>query len=217
MANQRARASDVARHRSQTDVWIDHAQVLDEDLAWLMPVTTLTLWNVKLPEGFLQKLPHLTRLDIRGGTGKDLRIVDGLDRLEFLSINQVRGTDDLGCLTSLRGLRLLMLYGLPKVTEIPTLSELRLLKRVEIGSMKGLRTMAGILAAPQLSELLVTRAMGPGSVDAAVIRAHPELRAFRWNAADVPDKVWEPVVAAIGLPEARAMHPAEWLDSQQQR
>jgi hypothetical protein len=213
MTKRRQPARDVARHRSETDIWLDHARVVEGDLAWLQPVEKLTLWNVLLPSGFLPRLDHLRWLDLRGGTGQDLDHVAECSRLEFLSVNQVRGLQELRALAELSNLKLLSLYGLPKVISLPSLAGLTHLLRVELGSLKGLVSLRGILDAPSLRELLFIRAMGPGALDSDAIAAHPSLERFSWFGEDVPVKTWSPLVASVGLPPVKALRPSEWFAS----
>ena len=138
----KGRARDVARGRGTAEVWIDHAVIEPADLAWLAPVRRLTLWAVDLPEGFLGTLPNLDWLDVRGGSGESADVVSGCERLRYLRINQVRGLSDVSAVGELATLELLSLYGLPKVTALPSMARLRSLARLELGSVKGLGSIA---------------------------------------------------------------------------
>jgi hypothetical protein len=40
-------------------VWLDRARLSAVDAEWLAPVTALTLWAAKVPNGFLPALPNL--------------------------------------------------------------------------------------------------------------------------------------------------------------
>ena len=211
MAANRKPAREVARHRSTTDVWIDHAFVTNDDSDWLQGVERLTLWNVALPPGFLARLSHLWSLDLRGGSGTDLSVAEGCEGLRFLCVNQVRGMHDLSMLRHFSALQLLMLYGLPKVEAIPSLACLTRLERAEIGQMRGLKTLAGLLQAPRLAELLLLRNVNVMPSDVDQICEHPSLQAFRWHAEDVPARIWEPVVHRIQLPKVAIQDAHEWI------
>jgi hypothetical protein len=215
MSTPKRNAKSVARHRSPTDVWIDHANIVQEDEAWLSGVESLTLWDVKFPAGFLSRLKQLRGLDIRGGSAESLDHLGDCRHLEMLVVNQVRGLCCLDAVAEFVHLRFLSLYGLPKLVLAPSLSKLDQLHRLELGSLKGLQSMVPFLNAPQLRELYILRKMGAGSVDARAIAAHPTLQAFDWNGEDVPLKTWKPVVEAVGLSKAQAMHPHEWFARQQ--
>jgi hypothetical protein len=205
-------AAKVARWRSEEDVWIDHATLTDADVEWLSPVKRLTLWAVKDPGDLLARLPGLEFLDIRGGSGTDIRQVAGCRRLRVLVVNQVRGMSDLDDTAQLPTLELLSLYGLPRVKSLPSTAAMPALNRVELGSMTGLTSIARILAAPGLQELQLSRMVNLNSDDVAAIRQHPSLRRFGWFAEDVPVKVWKPVVDAISKPPPALLRPETWLD-----
>jgi hypothetical protein len=208
-------AKDAARFRCATDIWIDHATIVDDDESWLSSVRTLTLWNVQFPTGFLARLRALRRLDVRGGSATRLSYLSDCPDLEMLVVNQVRGLGELNEVSRLLNLRLLSLYGLPKLETAPSLSQLRKLHRLDLGSLKGLKSIAPFLEAPNLRELLLLRKMGLGSVDASVVNAHPTLRAFDWFDEDVPMRISQPVKQAIRLPKARSMHPEDWFATQE--
>jgi hypothetical protein len=68
----RARQRGLGHWQNRGDgrYWIDHQVLTEDDVLALASATDLTLWNVKHPEGFLGRLPHLDILDIRGGSGR---------------------------------------------------------------------------------------------------------------------------------------------------
>jgi hypothetical protein len=177
MAKQ-GRARDVARGRGTAEVWIDHAVIELSDLDWLAPVRRLTLWAVELPEGFLGTLPNLDWLDVRGGSGASADFVIGCDRLRYLQINQVRGLSDAPAVGDLVTLELLSLYGLPQVTVLPSLARLRALARLELGSLKGLASIAPALDAPALAELCLIRSVSMDADDPRRIRDATQIKEF---------------------------------------
>jgi hypothetical protein len=215
MVAQRSSAQSAAKWRSEHDVWISHASLDLSDVEWLSGVRRLTLWAVKTPEGLLSLLPQLQWLDIRGGAGTTIDVVNGCSNLTYLAVNQIRGLHDLSALGGQTSLRLLSLYGLPQVRSLPSLAGLVHLQRLEIGSMKGLSGLSPLLEAPRLEELLLIRAVALSSKDPEAIAAHPTIRAFEWFAEDVPDKTWVPVVDRVGRPKAQPMEPSAWFDRNQ--
>jgi hypothetical protein len=215
MATKRARARDVARSRGPRAFWIDHAQVSDDDYGWLEAVEQLTLWNVRLPPSFLARLRHLYWLDLRGGSAADLGMVRGANTLRYLAVNQVRGLHDVSVLPELRALRCLVLYGLPQVTTLPSLAPLISLKRADIGQMRALTSLDGLLQAPALRELLLVRKVNVTEDDVQRIVSHPTLQRFGWFPEDVPDRVWVPVVAKIPLPPVVEMSSEAWFAGQE--
>lgn len=206
-------AREVAQWRTSDEVWIDHATLDDGDSAWLRPVKRLTMWAVKVPtDQFLGDLPVLEWLDVRGGSAKSLSVVEGCSRLRYLQVNQVRGLQDLGQIAALTTLELLSLYGLPRVENIPSLAALTSLRRAEVGMMRGLRDLDGLLDAPGLEELLLLKHVQLDPTDADRIATHPSIRAFDWFAEDIPNAMWAPVVERVGKPRAKPMMPAEWFE-----
>ena len=207
----KARASEVARGRGSTEVRIDHAVVEPSDLQWLAPVRRLTLWAVDIPDGFLATLPNLDWLDVRGGSGASADFLIGCDRLRYLQLNQIRGLSDVSAVGGLMTLELLSLYGLPRVTVLPSLARLGALGRLELGSLKGLASIAPALDAPSLAELCLIRSVSMGADDPRRIRDAAQIKAFDWFAEDVPDHVWEPVVRAVDKPAAASISPSDWF------
>jgi hypothetical protein len=212
MVPQRISAQSAARWRSEHEVVIDHASLDLRDAEWLSKVRRLTLWAVKIPSGLLASLPQLEWLDLRGGSGASIDLVNGCSKLTCLAVNQIRGLHDLSALSGQINLRMLSLYGLPQVRTLPSLANLLHLKRLEIGSMKGLAGLGPLLEAPYLEELLLSKAVALSSADPEAIAAHPSIRAFDWFAEDVPDKTWAPVVDRVGRPKARALNASDWFD-----
>jgi hypothetical protein len=205
-------AQAAAKWRSESDVWLDHASLRTADVEWLLPAKALTLWSVKVPDGLLASLPNLTYLDVRGGSGTSLTAISGCRRLRYLQVNQVRGLTDLAVVPTLTTLELLSLYGLPKVTALPSFAPLGQLLRAEVGSMKGLAGLTGLHDAPALAELLLIRAVAVAQDDAERLSKHPTLRLFEWYGEDVPARVWSSFCDVVNKPKARAAQALEWIE-----
>lgn len=207
-------AAAVADWRSADRLFLETARVGLGDVEWMVPVRSLTLLNVAVDNETLAALPNLEFLDIRGGSGEDLERIRDLQTLRCLVINQVRGVTDVSAVGSLPALQYLELYGLPRVTELPSLGSLSALTRVDIGSMKGLESIAGIIEAPGLRELLFVRRLGFTESDLARLLEHPTLEAFGWLWEDVPDRVAVPVVERFAhLRRLRPMLAEDWFNS----
>ncbi|HET7420394.1 MAG TPA: hypothetical protein VFL27_08435 [Candidatus Dormibacteraeota bacterium] len=155
-------------------------------------------------------LPKLEWLDYRGGSGDTADVVRGCSGLRFLWINQVRGLHDLTALSDLRSLELLVLYGLPQVKAIPSLSRAANLRRAEIGSMKGLAGLGGLLDAPHLEELVLMNRVSVADGDASRVAAHPSIRAFWWSGDDVPVKTSEEFERRVGKPRVQVIGAQDW-------
>jgi len=200
-------ASESARWDGDL-AWLDHVTLTDDDLGWLAEARALVLWNVKFPEGFLSRLPHLEGLDYRGGSGTSADFIENCASLRTLSINQVRGLSDLSSVGRANGLRMLSLYGLPKVLRAPSLADLARLDRLELGSMKGLESITEFLEAPALRELYFRKMVNTTLEDADAIAQHPSIEKFGWFAEDVPDRIFVPFFERVGKPRADAV----WTD-----
>ncbi len=205
------RAQVVAKWRAPDDLWLDHTVLRAEDVSWLAPVRKLTMWAVKMPEGFLAGLTKLEWLDVRGGSGSSADFALDCTRLRYLAINQIRGVSDLSAIGTLVSLELLSLYGLPRVTVLPSFSPLVRLARLELGSMKGLAGIGPALEAPALEELMLTRSVGLADDDPQSIRDKASIREFGWFAEDVPDRVWVPVRNTVGKLTTRSVYPEDWF------
>lgn len=214
---QTTRSCEVAEHRGNGEVWINHAAIGPEDVEWLHDVEWLTLWNVTVPPGLLGSLRRLWGLDLRGGSGTGLGALDGCKALRCLVINQIRGLRDLSTIGSLISLELLELYGLKQVESVPSLSSLTALRRLNMGLMRGLRALDGALDAPGLEELSLYKWMTVTELDLARIKRHPSLRRFHWLGIDVPEARWVPVNEGVGLPPPRIMFPRDWFESENGR
>lgn len=211
MAKKPAPAKSVAQRRSKTNVWIDHAEICEEDYEWLASVERLTLWNVLVPAGFLARLGKLWWLDIRGGSASDLEVARGATKLRYLAVNQVRGMRDLSVVAEMLKLRYIFFYGLPRVKTLPSFAAHTKLVHAGVGQMEGLSSLQGLLEAPNLRELEFNKKINVSAKDVERIVNHPKIRRFRWFAEDVPDKVWMPVVKKIGLPPLSPEFPEVWF------
>lgn len=214
MAAKRQPAMNVAKWRTPSDLWIDHAHISTDDLKHLEAVEKLTLWNVTYTEELFACMPNLWWLDIRGGSASNFHSLPTANELRYLQINQIRGLRDLNDITSLEKLELLSLYGLSKVFEIPDLTKLSHLKRIEIGQMKALKDLVSVWRADQLEEILLIKDVPVETRDIVSINRMPNLSAFGWEAMDVPARRFMPIRTGVTIPEASAMHAADWFKQQ---
>ena len=206
-------ASEAARWQSPSRLWLDHAVVAEDDREWMAGAELVLLWNVELPDGFLASLPKLRGVSLRGGSADDLAAVRDCRRLLMLDVNQVRGLSDLSDLAQIESLEFLSLYGLPRVATLPRLDRLRSLASCQLGSMKGLHDIDGLLAAPCLRRLLFIRRVTVTASDADAIATHPAIEEFTWFDEDVPGRLTEPVVSRLAhLARPPLISPEEWLE-----
>jgi len=80
--------------------------------------------------------------------------------------------------------------------------------------MKGLTGLTGVHDAPSLRELLLIRAVSVSDDDAARLAEHRTLERFDWFGEDVPVRRWQPFVATVDKPPAKAVYANQWLDEQ---
>ncbi len=104
-----------------------------------------------------------------------------------------------------------MLYGLIRVTSLPSLKTLKKLERVVLGQMRGLKSIQGILQAPRLRELHLSKKINLNARDIHAINHHLTLKQFDWNPEDVPDKVWVPIMEKIHLPKGEPIWLEDWF------
>jgi hypothetical protein len=156
-------------------------------------------------------MPRLWWLDLRGGTLHDLSICAGARALEYLRVSHVKGLHDIAVVADLERLRYLDLYALSKLTVFPSCQMLRSLERAALGQLKGLKELGGLLDAPNLRELALSKRVGVSASDIIAIQAHPTIERFVWDPADVPASVRQPVVDAIRLPELSHGWPLDWF------
>jgi hypothetical protein len=204
-------ARSAARWDGDVDLALDHVALREDDFDWLAPVESLTLWAVKVPPTLLCELPNLTALDIRGGSRTELEMLDGCRHLRRLHINQIRGLADISVVTRMNTLEGLDLYGLPQVKRLPSLASLTRLRRLDLGSMKGLTSIGPGLDAPNLRALLLSRTIAVTADDVRRIQHHTALTQFDWFTEDVPDKTWQPVTEQITKQPVRPLWLHEWL------
>jgi hypothetical protein len=190
---------------------LDHAEINESDFEWLERVRRLTLWNVTVPPGFLARLTKLWWLDLRGGSAPDLDVAQGAAGLRYLAVNQVRGMRGLSLAAALPMLEYLDVYGLAQLTTLPSFRTASKLEHVSLGQLRRLPSIAGVLDAPNLRELQLSRKMNVPPSDVERVRRHPALQRFSWFAEDVPHKVWVPVVEAVALPPVPVQFPADWF------
>lgn len=214
MAYKRHPALDVVKWRSPTEIWIDHAHISNDSLKHFAAVEKITMWNVTYCDELFDCLPQLWWLDIRGGTIKNIHSLPAAVNLRYLQLNQIRGLNDLTEIETLKQLELLSLYGLPKVCELPHLNLLTSLKRVEIGQMKGLRNLNSVWASDQLEEIYLSQNVPIDVADIDSINGMSNLKAFDWNATDIPARRFMPIRTGVTIPQAHALHAEEWFQLQ---
>lgn len=85
------------------------------------------------------------------------------------------------------------------------------MKHIELGMLKDVTSLAGILDAPNLLELLFHKTIQVSQSDGELINSHQSLRYFNWRADGVPRRVCEPVLYEINPDTATMMFHDQWF------
>ncbi len=146
-------------------------------VAGLKRLEEITLRSITLPDlSVLAGLEHLWSLDIKLGGTKNLALLPQLKSLKYLELWMVRGLDDVSPIASTISLQSIFLQALKRVEVVPALSALVHLRRLWIETMKGLRDLRPLSAAPFLEQF---SAVDMGHLQPEAFRCfvgHPTLR-----------------------------------------
>lgn len=187
--------------RGDGKFWINHLTLGDHEVDLLGKARDLTLWNVKVPGDFFERLPALRLLDLRGGSAKHLDPVAGAHGLVDLTVNQVRGITNVDAIVELHELETLSLYGLPHLDRLPSFAPLTRLRTVQLGQMRSFTDLSPVAEAPALEDLRFVRKLGIDAASMKPLVGHPTLKVFDWFWEDVPASQALPVLAVLGLPK----------------
>ncbi len=128
--------------------------------------------------GFL--LPHkgLRSLEIILGGTNQLDLMPKIGRLQHLALYKIYGLSDVSWLSRVKTLQFVDLQALRRVTSLPSLKPLLVLRRVRLDTMKGLFDLQSVAFAPQLEDLELwdMRHLTPAALQPFV--GHPTLRAI---------------------------------------
>jgi len=126
-----------------------------EAVSSLQSLEKLTLKSITLPDlSLLLPLRRLWWLDLKLRGITDLSLLPQIGQLKYLKLWMVKGLSDLSAIGSLTALQCLLLQALKNVTGLPSFKNLKDLRRVTSDTMKGLKSIESIAAAPALEELL---------------------------------------------------------------
>jgi len=122
-------------------------------LSQLRNLEEVVLRSITVPNlDFLQPLEKLWSLDIKLGGTKNLSAIEGMTRLKYLELWQIRGLSDISVVSSLTNLQHLFLQSLIQVEGLPDFRKLTKLRRVTLETMKGLQDVSTLRDAPVLQE-----------------------------------------------------------------
>lgn len=135
---------------------------------------TLTSITTKGLE-FIKPLKKLSYLSINFGGIRNLSAIEGMERLIFLELFQIRGLSNILFISTLSGLQYLSLQNLPNVQALPTLN-LPKLRKVALENMKGLNNLHSLESAPALEDFTHWSAMNMSVDDYLPILRNPSLK-----------------------------------------
>ncbi|HZK81924.1 MAG TPA: hypothetical protein VFC46_12675 [Humisphaera sp.] len=152
---------DVMRFNDLRKLHIDGQQKDIEVISTLQYIEDLTLRSVSVDGlNFLKGLHHLWSLDIKLGGTSDLSALEGMNRIKYLELWQIRNLKDVSVIATMRGLQYLFLQSLPHIHAVPDLSKLRELRKVHLENLKGLQDLSALAKAPVLEEFIHVSAAG---------------------------------------------------------
>jgi hypothetical protein len=149
-----------------------------EVLGELRSLERLGLISMTLPGlEALEPLTGLRAFELKLGGTTNLAALPRIGRLRYLEVWRVAGLTDLSVIGELERLEYLFLQHLKRVERLPTLASCRRLRRVHIDKV-GIRDLAPIAAAPNLTELLLIDMPQLGIDAFRALAGHPSLGAL---------------------------------------
>jgi hypothetical protein len=172
-----------------------------EVIGQLKQLEDLTLRSITLPDlSLLLPLKKLLSLDIKLGGTRDLRLLPEIGRLRYLELWQILGLADLDVLGEVATLQSLFLQALKQVQRLPSLKQLKRLRRVCLEKMGGIRDLAPLATAPALEELAICDMKHLSPADFQCFVGHRQLRAATIGLGSVRKD--REIAALLQLPEA---------------
>lgn len=148
--------SAIKRFKNLKTLYIEGHNKNIESLGDLYELEDLTLRSLSLNNlEFLVNLNKIWSLDIKLGSAKDLTAISKLSGLKYLELWQLRELKDIEFIASSASIQSIMLQSLPNIVAIPNLKDCRMLRKLQLENMKGLKDLSGIRNAPALEEFIL--------------------------------------------------------------
>jgi hypothetical protein len=124
-----------------------------ECIGELHQLEDLTLRSIAIENlHYLTPLEKLWSLDVKLGSVRSFAGIEGKSSLKYLELWQVRELKDIDIISTLTGLQYLFLQSLPHIETVPSLINLKSLRRLVFDNLKGLRDFTALEFAPALDE-----------------------------------------------------------------
>jgi hypothetical protein len=179
-ASKKPSLAPLRRFAKLQRLYLEGQQKEIEVVAGLPHLEDVTLRSITTPDvEYLRPLKQLWSVDIKLGGTKNLAALEGMTSIKYLELWQIRGLADLAFVSTLANLQFLFLQSLPQVHALPDLSRLKKLRRVHLETMKGLKDVRGLAAAPALEELIHVDAKGMEPADYVEVLQGKSLKRIR--------------------------------------
>lgn len=143
----------VGRFRSLRVLHIDGHSNDIETLDRLPELEHVSLRSIATPDlRYLSNLPRLWYLDIKLGGIWNFSGIDGKASIKHLELCRVRELRSVDIVAALPGLQSLLVTSLPHIQRFPLVADSKLLRRIVVNNLKGLRDFSSLAAAPALED-----------------------------------------------------------------
>lgn len=167
----------LSRFTQLETVYLEEQQQDIEVLSQLLQLRDVTLRDISTTGlDFLRPVTELRSLDLKLGEIRDLTALAGMSSIKYFEAWAVGGLSDLSVLSQLPGLQNLFLQELPKVNSLPSMENLRHLRRVVLEDMKGLRDLTPLESAPVLEEFALVAGESNKPKDLEPVLRNPSLK-----------------------------------------
>ena len=146
----------LSRFRSLHVLYIEGHTRDIQVLSHLKELQQVTLRSVTTEDlSYLKPLRKLWSLEIKLGGIRSFAGIEENESIKYLELWQVRKLGNVDVVGSLHGMQNLSLQSLPNVNSLPELGANRVLRRIYIENLKGLRNFAKLESAPALEEFML--------------------------------------------------------------
>ncbi len=205
--------SPLNRFGKLTRIYLDGQQKNIDVLCELNLLEDVTLRSITTPDlHYLNRLQHMWSLDIKLGGIRGFSAIEGMQRIKYLELWQVRGLNDIDFITTLPGLQNLMLQSLPLITALPSFREMRKLRRITLNNLKGLRDFSELQWSPALEEFVLIEGQLQQPEDLLPVLRNPALCRVWTNFGSIrKEQRFKELLHDHGIDEYVGYHPFNYL------